>query len=92
MRERVGVIDLTSFAKYDVTGADAERFLNRLFANRMARRQGGIVLAHMLTDDAMIENESTITRMAMSVVSSSPYFLLEAFSSTLISGWKMSVS
>ncbi len=64
VRERVGVLDLTSFAKYDVTGPDAESFLNRLFANRMARRQGGIVLAHMLTKDAMIESESTITRMA----------------------------
>ena len=64
MRERVGLLDLTSFAKYDVTGAGAESFLNRLFANRMARRQGGIVLAHMLTEDAMIESESTITRMA----------------------------
>ena len=64
VRERVGLLDLTSFAKYDVTGAGAESFLNRLFANRMARRQGGIVLAHMLTEDAMIESESTITRMA----------------------------
>ncbi|MCH7735477.1 MAG: FAD-dependent oxidoreductase [Chloroflexi bacterium] len=64
VRERVGVLDLSSFSKYDVTGAGAESFLNRLFANRMPRRVGGITLAHMLTEDGMIESEATITRLA----------------------------
>ena len=64
VRERVGVLDLTSFAKFDVFGSDAETFLNRLFANRMPRRVGGIALAHMLTEDGMIESEATVTRLA----------------------------
>ena len=64
VRERVGVLDLSSFAKYDVAGPDAEAFLNRICANRVARRDGGIVLAHMLTPDGMIESEVTITRLA----------------------------
>jgi dimethylglycine dehydrogenase len=64
VRERVGVRDLSSFAKYDVTGPDAESFLNRLFANRVSRRQGGIVLAHALNDHGRIESEFTITRLA----------------------------
>ncbi len=64
VRERVGVLDLSSFAKYDVSGPDAEAMLNRLCANRMPTRQGGIVLAHMLTRDAMIESEVTVTRIA----------------------------
>jgi dimethylglycine dehydrogenase len=64
VRERVGLLDLSSFAKYDVSGADAEAYLNRICANRMARRQGGIVLAHMLTEDGMIESEVTVTRLA----------------------------
>jgi dimethylglycine dehydrogenase len=64
VRERVGVLDLSSFSKYEVTGTDAEAMLNRLFANRMPRRDGGIVLAHMLTADGMIESESTITRLS----------------------------
>ena len=64
VRERVGVLDLSSFAKYDVTGPDAAAMLDRLCANRMARREGGIVLAHMLTEDGMIESEATITRLA----------------------------
>jgi dimethylglycine dehydrogenase len=64
VRERVGILDLSSFAKYDVTGPDAETFLDRLYANRVARRQGGIVLAHGLTEKGRIQCELTITRLA----------------------------
>ncbi len=63
VRDRAGVLDLSSFAKYEVSGPDAEGLLNRLFANRMPRRVGGIVLAHMLTEDGMIESEFTVTRL-----------------------------
>ncbi len=64
VRERVGIADLTAFAKYDVKGKDAEAFLNRLCANTMPKRSGGIVLAHMLTELGGIEGEVTVTRMA----------------------------
>ncbi|MCH8809241.1 MAG: GcvT family protein [Proteobacteria bacterium] len=63
VRERVGVLDLSSFAKFDVTGADAEAYLNRICANRMARREGGIALAHFLTQEGRIAGEATITRL-----------------------------
>ncbi|MFQ5784155.1 MAG: FAD-dependent oxidoreductase [Alphaproteobacteria bacterium] len=61
--ERVGLLDLSSFSKYEVTGSDAEAFLNRVCANRMPRRDGGIVLAHMLTERGGIECEATVTRL-----------------------------
>ena len=63
VRERVGVLDLSSFAKYDVTGPDAESFLNRVCANHMPRRVGGISLAHYLSEQGRIAGESTITRL-----------------------------
>jgi len=62
VHERVGILDLTAFAKYDVSGPGAEAFLNRVCANRVSRRDGGIVLAHMLTADGAIQSELTITR------------------------------
>jgi dimethylglycine dehydrogenase len=62
VRERVAVLDLSSFTKHEVTGPDAEFFLNRILANRMSRKQGGIVLAHGLSDSGRIESEYTITR------------------------------
>lgn len=63
VRERVGVLDLSSFTKHDITGPDAETFLNRVLANRVSRKQGGVVLAHGLTEMGRIESEYTITRM-----------------------------
>ncbi len=62
--QRVGLADLTAFAKFMLTGADTENFLNRLGANRVAKRQGGITLTHMLTDLGGIECELAITRLA----------------------------
>ncbi len=73
VRERVGVRDLSSFAKYDVSGPDAETFLNRLLANRISGRDGGIVLAHGLSETGRIESEFTVTRLA-----SDRYYLLSA--------------
>ena len=64
VRDRVGVTDLSSFAKFDVTGADAEAFLNRITANRLARKPGGITLTHWLGDNGMIHGEATISRLA----------------------------
>ncbi|MBL7163867.1 MAG: FAD-dependent oxidoreductase [Anaerolineales bacterium] len=63
VRERVGVLDLSSFTKHDVTGPDAEAFLNRVLANRVSRRNGGIILAHGLTKQGRIESEYTVTRL-----------------------------
>ena len=63
VRERVGVLDLSSFAKYEITGTDAEAYLNRICANRMPRREGGIALAHFLSEDGRIAGEATITRL-----------------------------
>ncbi len=63
-RERVGIADLTAFAKFEVSGADASALLNRLSANKIPLRDGGIRLVHMLTELGGIECEMTITRFA----------------------------
>ena len=62
VRERVGIADLTAFAKFEVTGADAGALLDRLSANRLPR-VGGIRLVHMLTELGGIECEMTICRL-----------------------------
>ena len=62
VRERVGVLDLSSFAKYEVTGAGAEAFLDRITANRMPKREGGITLTHFLSPGGRIAGEATVTK------------------------------
>lgn len=64
VRERVGVMELPSFAKFEVSGPDAEAFLNRITANRIPTRPGGIVLTHALNQNGRIQTEFTITRLA----------------------------
>lgn len=63
VRERVGLLDLSGFAKYEVDGADAGAFLNRLCANRMPK-EDGIVLAHILSGGGRIGGELTVTHLA----------------------------
>ena len=64
VRERVGIMDLSSFAKIDVTGAGAAALLDRITANRLPSRQGDIKLTHVLSENGRIEGEWTITRLA----------------------------
>ena len=63
VRERVGVMDLSSFAKFDVSGPGAEALLDRLTANRLPKKAGGIGLTHTLSDKGRILGEWTITRL-----------------------------
>ena len=78
MRERVGVADLTSFAKYDVSGPDASAFVDRILANKLPGKVGGIALAHLLTEGGRIETEFTVTRLA-----EDRYYLLSSISAEM---------
>jgi glycine cleavage system aminomethyltransferase T/glycine/D-amino acid oxidase-like deaminating enzyme len=61
-RERVAMFDITPFAKFDVTGADALSFLERISANRIDRPVGTIVYTSLLTPSGGIRCDLTITR------------------------------
>ena len=63
VRERVGLMDLSTFSKFDVKGPDAYAFLERICANKVPTRDGGIMLGHLLTEDGFIESEITVTRL-----------------------------
>ncbi len=64
VRERVGIMDITAFAKVLVSGPGAFALLDRLTANRMPRKTGSVTLTHMLNRRGRIELETTIVRMA----------------------------
>ena len=64
VRERIGIMELPGFTRHEVSGPDAEALLNRVCANRMPKRTGGIILAHALSDGGRFITEFTITRMA----------------------------
>ena len=62
--ERVAVADLSVFAKFEVTGADALSFMDRLGANRVPGRDGQVGLTHALTPRGGIASEFAVTRLA----------------------------
>ena len=62
VRDAAGLIDMSPFAKYTVSGPGALAWLNGTFANRMPRRIGGIALCHMLTPSGGVRAEATIYR------------------------------
>lgn len=63
VHERVGILDLTGFAKYDIAGPHAESFLNRVCANQIPRKVGGIALVHLLSPGGRILGEMTVSRL-----------------------------
>jgi len=63
VRERVGLMELSTFAKYEVCGPDAGKLLERISANRMPTRVGGVTLTHYLAGNGRINGESTVTRL-----------------------------
>ena len=64
VRERVGLFDLTPFAKFRVSGPGALAFLDYVAANRMDQPQGRITYTSMLTPQGGIQCDLTVTRLA----------------------------
>ena len=64
VRQRVGIMDIDAFTKVEVSGSDATSFLDKLIANNLPRKVGGIILTHLLNKRGRIEIELTIARLA----------------------------
>lgn len=62
VRGGVGLMETSSYARYEVTGPDAESWLSRLLANRMPRR-GRIVLTPMLNHNGKLIGDFTVARL-----------------------------
>jgi dimethylglycine dehydrogenase len=62
VREKVGLIEITSYAKYEVTGPGAEAFLGRLLAGRMPGI-GRIALNPMLNERGKLVGDFTLARL-----------------------------
>lgn len=63
MREQVGLLELSSFAKYEVEGPGAREWLDRMVANAIPKGIGRMSLAHALNPSGSVRSEFTITRM-----------------------------
>ncbi len=73
VRQAVGLMDLSTFSKFEVKGPDAHAFLERICANKIPTKDGSLVLGHLLNPNGFIESEMTVTRL-----SADHYYVLSA--------------
>jgi 4-methylaminobutanoate oxidase (formaldehyde-forming) len=64
VREAVGVFDQSSFAKYEVTGRDAERALDWVCAGDVTKPVGRLTYTQLLNSRGGIEADLTVARIA----------------------------
>lgn len=67
VREKVGLFDLSTFAKFRVEGPDAEAVLQKVCANDVAVEPGKIVYTQWLNHKGGIEADLTVTRLSETV-------------------------
>jgi sarcosine dehydrogenase len=63
-RERVALFDQSSFAKFRLSGPDAEQALSWICANDVARPVGSLIYTQMLNRNGGIECDLTVARLA----------------------------
>ncbi len=64
VRERVALIDMSSFSKYEIRGPGALSLLQKLAVNDLDRPAGTIVYTQLCNERGGIEADVTITRLA----------------------------
>ncbi len=63
VRERVGLIDLSSFAKFEIGGRGALQALQRIAANDLDRPAGSVIYSQLCNARGGIEADVTIVRL-----------------------------
>jgi dimethylglycine dehydrogenase len=64
MRAHAGIADLTAFAKVEISGRDAETYLDRIQSNKLPQKTGSVSLTYLMMDNGRIEGETTIVKLA----------------------------
>lgn len=64
VREKVGVFDQSSFAKYELTGGDAARALDWICANDVSKPPGRLTYTQLLNSRGGIEADLTVARIS----------------------------
>ena len=62
VHENVGLLDMTAFSKFLVTGPGAEAYLDNLVANRVPKKIGRVNLCHALNKFGGVRSEFTVMR------------------------------
>ena len=64
VRDKVGVFDQSSFAKYELRGKDAQKALDWICANDVSKPAGRLTYTQLLNTRGGIESDLTVARLA----------------------------
>ncbi|MEQ1547253.1 MAG: FAD-dependent oxidoreductase [Chakrabartia sp.] len=71
--EKVGLQDMSAFAKCEISGLGAEAWLDQLLTNAVPKKVGRVSLSYLLTSKGGVRSEFTVYKMA-----SQRYYLVSA--------------
>jgi dimethylglycine dehydrogenase len=63
VHDNVGLMDMSAFAKCEVSGPGAESWLNSILTNRIPKAPGRVTLTYLLTERGGVRAEFTLTRI-----------------------------
>lgn len=83
VQNRVGILDLSAFTKFEISGNDARSFLDRISPNQVPAECGDVALAHVLTPSGSVAWEFSMTLLE----SGAFYLMCPAACELLIEDW-----
>ena len=66
VQSRVGLCEVNGFNRLEITGRDAQDFLDRMICGRLPRKEGRVGLAYLLNHHGMVKAEATIANLPAS--------------------------
>lgn len=63
VQNHVGLSEVNGFNRFELTGADAQTFLDRMVCGRLVRKPGRVGLAYLLNHHGMVKSEATIANL-----------------------------
>ena len=66
VEENVGLCEVSGFNRFEITGSDAHKFLDRMFCGNVTKKPGRVGLGYLLNHYGMMKGEATIANIAAS--------------------------
>lgn len=64
VHEKLGIQDMSAFAKCEISGPGAEAWLDQLLTNAVPKKVGRVTLSYLLTSKGGVRSEFTVYKMA----------------------------
>lgn len=63
VQDGVGLCEVSGFNRFEITGADAHGFLDRMFCGPVTRKEGRVGLGYLLNHQGMLKGEATVANL-----------------------------